>query len=135
MSVSPEDAEVLASRQFSVTELCRLFGVPPPLVQDYSNNTFTNAATAELWFASRTLLPWANKLEAEFARSLFVDPSYSLEIDLSGLQRGDYQSRWAANVAAVTAGILTRDEVREQEGYQPMPADDAPAATTPQPAD
>jgi len=33
LSVSPEDAEVLASRRFSVEELCRVFQVPPPIVQ------------------------------------------------------------------------------------------------------
>ena len=122
ISVSPEDAEVLASRQFSVIEIARLFGVPPPIIGDYTNNTFTNAATASLWFATNTLAPWARKIEAEFARQLFADSNYSLEIDLSGLTRGDYATRWTANVAAVTAGILTVDEVRDQEGYGPNPA-------------
>ena len=30
LTVSPEDAEVLASRKFAVAEIARLFGVPPP---------------------------------------------------------------------------------------------------------
>lgn len=120
LSCSPEDAEVLASRKFTVVELCRLFNVPPPIVQDYSNNTFTNAAQANLWFASNTLAPIARKIEAEFSRSVFADPAYSIEIDLSGLLRGDYATRWTANVAAVGAGILTKDEVREQEGFGPL---------------
>jgi len=79
VSVSPEDAEVLASRAFTVAEICRLFQVPPPLVQDYSHSTFTNAAQADLWFRPHL-------------------------------------------IAAVGAGILTADEVREQEGYGPLPA-------------
>ena len=62
------------------------------------------------------------KIEAEFGRSVFSDPAYHLEIDLSGLVRGDYATRWTANVAAVTAGILTVDEVRAQESYGPRPA-------------
>lgn len=66
LSVSPEDAEVLASRRFSVEELCRLFQVPPPIVQDYTHNTFTNASQASLWFAQITLTPWVKKIEAEF---------------------------------------------------------------------
>jgi HK97 family phage portal protein len=125
ISVSPEDAEVLASRKFSVTEICRLFNVPPPIVQDYSNNTFTNAAQASLWFATNTLAPLARKVEAEFSRSVFTDSAYHLELDLSGLVRGDYATRWQANVAAVGAGILTADEIREQEGYGPLPAGSA----------
>ena len=120
ISVSPEDAEVLASRQFSVIEICRLFNVPPPIVQDYSHATFTNASQASTWFAQNTLTPWARKLEAEFGRSVVADPAVHIEVDLSGLVRGDYATRWTANVAAVQAKILTVDEVREQEGYGPL---------------
>jgi HK97 family phage portal protein len=124
MAVSPEDAEVLASRRFSVEEICRVFNVPPPIVQAYEFNTFTNAAQASLWFASNTLAPWCRKIEAAFARSVFLptEADLSLELDLSGLMRGDYSARWQANVAAVGAGILTADEVREQEGFNPLPA-------------
>ena len=122
MSVSPEDAEVLASRQFTVVEICRLMNVPPPIVQAYEYNAFASAAQANLWYATNTLAPIARKVEAEFQRSVFTDPAFHLEVDLSGLVRGDYVSRWQANVAAVTANILTADEVRAQEGYGPRPA-------------
>lgn len=124
MSVSPEDAQVLESRRFSVEELARLFQVPPPLVQDYTRNTFTNAATAGTWFAQFTLLPWVRKIEAEFKRSVFgMNSGYELELDMSGLTRGDYQTRWASYAVAKGQGILTVDEIRAAEGYGPMPAD------------
>ncbi len=65
-------------------------------------------------------MPWARKIEAEFGRSVFSDPVwFHIEIDLSGRTRGDYATRWQANVAAVNAKILTADEVRAQEGYGP----------------
>lgn len=119
LSVSPEDAEVLASRRFSVEELCRLYQVPPPIVQDYTHNTFTNAAQAALWFAQFSLGPWVRKIEAEFARSVFTDPAMQLEIDLGGLMRGDYVQRWQAHEIAVRNGILDVNEVREVEGWSP----------------
>jgi len=50
---------------------------------------------------------------------VFTDPAFHVEVDLSGLVRGDYATRWTANVAAVGAGILTADEIRRQEGYGP----------------
>lgn len=118
ISVSPEDAEVLASRRFSVEELCRLFQVPPPIVQDYTHNTFTNSQQAALWFAQFSLTPWARKIEAEFSRVIFMDNA-SLEIDLSGLTRGDFATRWAAWKIAVDTNILTVDEVRDIEGWGP----------------
>lgn len=123
MSVSPEDAEVLASRRFSVEELARLFQVPPPLIQDYTHNTFTNSAQAGLWFAQFSLAPWCKKIEAEFSRSLFNGSEFYLEIDLSGLMRGDYAARWAAYDIAIKNGILDANEIREAEGYNPRAAD------------
>ena len=67
---------------------------------------------------------------------MFSDPAYHIEVDLSGLVRGDYVSRWTANVAAVTAGILTRDEIRAQEGYGSITeTQSAPPAAPPGPMD
>jgi HK97 family phage portal protein len=119
IAVSPEDAEVLESRRFTVEEICRLYQVPPPIVQDYAHNTFTNSQQAATWFAQLTLTPWVRKIEAEFSRVLFADPDVHLEIDLSGLMRGDYAARWQAAQIAIQNGILTPNEVREAEGYNP----------------
>jgi HK97 family phage portal protein len=118
--ISPEDAELLATRKFGVEEICRLYQVPPPLVQDYSHNTFTNSETAGRWFAMFCLTPWARKIEAEFARSVFpIGGPYELEFDLSGFLRGDPQTRWAAHKIALDGGVLDPDEVRQVEGWNP----------------
>ncbi|OYW88800.1 MAG: phage portal protein [Sphingobium sp. 32-64-5] len=116
--ISPEDAELLETRKFGVVEICRLFQVPPPLVQAYENSTFTNSAQAGLWFATFCLAPWARKIESEFARSVFpTGGPYELELDLSGFLRGDPQTRWAAHKIAIEAGVLDPDEVRQIEGW------------------
>lgn len=126
--ISPEDAELLETRKFGVIELCRLFQVPPPIVQAYENNTFTNAAQAGLWFATFCLAPWARKIEAEFARSVFpTGGSYELELDLSGFLRGDPETRWNAHKIAIDSGVLDPDEVRQIEGWNPRSASDRPA--------
>ena len=118
--ITPEDAELLASRRFSVEEICRLYQVPPPLIQDYSHNTFTNSETAGRWFAQFTLGPWVRKIEAVLSRALFPDGSgLEVELDLSAFLRGDPQTRWQAHKIAVETGILTADEVREIEGFNP----------------
>lgn len=126
--VSPEDAELLETRKFGVEEICRLFQVPPPLVQDYSHNTFTNSETAGRWFAMFTLAPWARKIETEFARSLFSTGSgYELELDLSGFLRGDPATRWQAHQIALQNDVLTANEVRQIEGWNPKTEDPANA--------
>lgn len=124
--MSPEDSELLETRQFSVIELCRLFQVPPPIVQAYENNTFTNASQAGLWFATFCLAPWARKIEAEFARTALAS-GYELELDLSGFLRGDPETRWAAHKIAIETNVLDPDEVRQVEGWNPRPAQKEPA--------
>lgn len=125
ISISPEDAEFLSSRRFTVEELARLFGVPPPIVGDLSHGTFTNSETVGRWFATHTLAPWIRKVESEFQRSVFSEATrqtHRLEIDMSGFLRGDPAQRWAAWKIAREADILTADEIREAEGYNPRPA-------------
>ncbi|WP_277970458.1 phage portal protein [Sphingomonas echinoides] len=118
--ISPEDAELLETRKFGVIEICRIFQVPPPIIQAYENNTFTNAAQAGLWFATFCLAPWARKIEAEFARAVFpTNGPYELELDLSGFLRGDPATRWAAHKIAVDTGVLDPDEIRAIEGWNP----------------
>jgi HK97 family phage portal protein len=118
--ISPEDAELLETRRFGVEEIARLFQVPPPIIGDYTHNTFTNSETAGRWFATFCLAPWARKIEAEFARSLFpIGSPYELELDLSGFLRGDPETRWNAHKIALDAGVLDADEVRQVEGWNP----------------
>jgi HK97 family phage portal protein len=125
ISLSPEDAEFLSSRRFTTEELARIFGVPPPIIGDLSHGTFTNSETVGRWFAQHTLAPWIRKLESEFTRSVFSEASrttHKLELDMSGFLRGDPAQRWAAWKIAVDANILSPDEVREEEGWNPRAA-------------
>ena len=74
--------------------------------------------------------PWARKIEAEFARSVFPTASgYELELDLSGFLRGDPETRWNAHKIALETGVLDPNEVRQIEGWNPRvettPAPDA----------
>ncbi|WP_020146820.1 phage portal protein [Thioalkalivibrio sp. ALJ15] len=124
ISMNPEDAELLASRKFSVEELARIYGVPPPIIGDLTHGTFTNAETVGRWFAQQTLSLWIRKLEAEMVRSVFSETSratHMLDFDLSGFQRGDPESRWTSHKIAKDAGILTANEIRQVEGWNPLP--------------
>jgi len=122
ISISPEDAELLASRRFSTEELARIFQIPPPMVGIWDHSTFTNSETAGRWFAQHTLGGWIAKIEAEFARSVFSEAAratHRLELDLSGFLRGDPETRWKSHEIAVRNGILTPNEIREREGWNP----------------
>lgn len=42
ISLPPEDSQFLSTRQFGVNEICRIFRVPPHMVQDLEHATFSN---------------------------------------------------------------------------------------------
>lgn len=116
ISVDPQHAEILESRRFTVEEACRIFGVPPPLAQEYSNNTFTNAETAGRWFSQFTLAGWVRKLESAMRRSLLAGTDYVVDFDMSAFERGDPMTRWSVNKIAIETGVFTPEEVRAREG-------------------
>lgn len=62
------------------------------------------------------------KLEAEFSRSVFSEAeraSYEIDFDMSGLLRGDPETRWKSHEIALRNNVLDADEVREEEGWNP----------------
>jgi HK97 family phage portal protein len=124
-SATPEDSQLLESRKYSTEEIARIFNVPPPLIQDYSRNTFTNSSAAGRWFAQFSLAPWVRKLEEAFRASVLTEAeraTHRVEFDLSGLLRGDDAQRWQNWSIALDKGVLTPEEVRGEEGWVPRAA-------------
>ncbi len=117
LSITLEDAELLASRKFQTEEVARLFNIPLPILNVWDHSTFTNSDTASQWFAQLCLSPWVARIEAEFSRTLFNDPDFRLEIDLSGLLRGNFATRIQSEINLVRSGVLTPNEVRLAEGW------------------
>lgn len=127
VTATPEDIELLAARRFAIEEAARLYQVPPPIIGSLEFGTFTNAETLLRWFGQSTISTWCRKIEAEFHRSLFPTASrrtHRFEVDLSGLLRGDPETRWRSHEIAVRNRILTPNEVREVEGWNPREGGD-----------
>lgn len=129
ISGSPVDQEILMARRFAGEEAARVYGVPPPIIGDLTHGSFANVNDLLRYWAMGTVAQWARRIEAEFARSVFSGRrTHELVIDLSGLLRGDPEQRWAAWKIASDSGILTKNEIRTEEGYNRLPGgDDFPA--------
>ena len=117
ISNTPADTEMLETRRWLVTEAARIFQVPPPLLQDYERNTFTNAATAGRWFSTFTLTTWVRKFEAVFNAAMLPEGEY-LELDMSAFTRADPKERWDGYKIALENDVLKPEEVKRMEGYE-----------------
>lgn len=120
LSVTPEDAQFLETRKFQVTDIARIFRIPPHMIGDLERATFTNIEHQSLNFVIHTIRPWLVRWEQAISRDLIADDEYFAEFLVDGLLRGDTKSRFEAYGKAITDGWLSRNEVRELENKNPQ---------------
>lgn len=125
IGIPNDDAQFLETRKFQVREIARLFRVPPHLVSDLEQATFSNIEQQSLEFVIYTMMPWFTRWEQEISRSLLLEQerqTYFAEFLVDALLRGETSVRFAAYTTAITAGWMTRNEVREKENMNPTNA-------------
>ena len=123
ISISPDEAQFIETRKFQAEEICRIFSVPPSLVQLPSQTSYNNTEQQNLMFARHTIVPWTQRVEQEIDRKLI--PSYDrpqiyAKFKLSDLQRGDSAARANYFTQMLQAGVLSINEVRAEEELNPI---------------
>ncbi len=122
LSVSPEDAQMLESRRFSIEQIARMYRVPPPVLGDLSNGSYANVTELGRWFAGHTIRPWLVKWERTIERSLFSTEgrrNHHVEFDMDELLRGDMLTRFQAYRVAREIGVYNANELRAFERQNP----------------
>lgn len=119
VSISPADAQMLESRQFSVLEIARFFGVSPIKLFDTTASTYSNVENAQLSFLTDTISPLVEKLENEFNRKLFR-PSESkfmeCRFDVAQLLRADLMTQADYYSKLFNIAGFTPNEIRKKLG-------------------
>jgi HK97 family phage portal protein len=130
LTLQATDASLVEQQTWALQEVCRIFRVPPPLVQDWSRSTYTNSEQADLWFAKHTILPMARSKEAVLQRVLELrgDDRRGIYVRfaLDGLLRGDFRTRAEGYKSLIYAGVMTRQEARALEELDEIPGLDRP---------
>jgi HK97 family phage portal protein len=122
LSMPLEDAQYIESRKFQITDIARIFGVPPHKIGDLERATFSNIEQQSISFVVDTLLPWVKRWESEINRSCLPRGGrYFVKFNLAGLLRGDIASRYAAYKIGRDGGWLCADDIRELEDMNPLP--------------
>ena len=128
ISISPDEAQFIETRKFQAEEICRIFSVPPALVQLESQTTYNNVEQQNLQFARHTVTPWAKRIEQEIDRKLLQArerPELYSKFNLNDLYRGDMQSRAAFYTQMLQNGVLNINEVRQKEDMNPTEGGDS----------
>jgi HK97 family phage portal protein len=126
--ISPTDADYIAARKMSATEICMIWRVPPPLVGLLENATLNNVESLHRWFLQTTVGHYLDAIEAEMTRKLTRDRDRQLYFEHSTERhlRGSSKEQAEASRVRIMAGYLTPNEARQRENLPPLPNLDEP---------
>lgn len=121
IGVSPEDAQFLTSRKFSVIEVARWLNIPPHMLKDLEKATFSNIESQGIEFVTYTLMPWLKTWESEANYKMFGVEGrrkFFTEFVANALLRGDSKTRFEGYRVAINSGWISRNEVRQLENMR-----------------
>ena len=127
ISLPPEDSQFLSTREFGVEEICRIFRVPPHMVQDLKRATFNNIEHQSIDFVMHTIMPWLVRIEQAIVKDVLIEEeqdTYFPKFNVDGLMRGDYQSRMNGYAVGFSNGFLSPNDIRKLENMDLIPTED-----------
>lgn len=118
------DAQFLQSRQFSIEEISRWWGVPPfELMQTDKQTSWGTGIEAQQRGLGRTVLaPWATRFD-EYASTLLGASSF-VEFDFAGLERPDPETEIELLLKQTGKPYLTVNEARKIRNLEPIAGGD-----------
>lgn len=121
LSVNNDESQFLETRKYQISEIARLFRVPPHMIGDLDRATFSNVEQQSIDFVTHCIRPWCVRWEQAILRDLIAeDEKFFAEFLLDGLLRGDAASRSQALQTQFLNGALSIDEWREIENRNPL---------------
>lgn len=125
VTVNSSDAQLIEARQFSVTDVARLFRMPPHKIGDLAKSTNNNIEHQSLEHHLDCLMPWYERLEAGLDAALLTpeeqDAGFYWQFDVTALLRGDTKARMERAKNLFYVGAMSPDDVRQEEGLNPIP--------------
>jgi HK97 family phage portal protein len=130
-TLPPQEAQLLATREFEIEEVARFYGVPPWLIGHTSKSTSwgTGLESQLLGFYTLTMRPILKNAEGAIRRRLLTPAErgrMEVEFNSEGLLRTDSQGRATFLKTMVESGLMTINEGRAREGLPPMDGCDRP---------
>lgn len=116
VGLDAEKSQIIAVHQFLVTEICRIFRVPPHIVAELTRSTNNNIEQQAIEAVQRCLMPWVKRFEDEADAKLFGANRRALysKMNLLALLRGDAKSQAESFQIYRNMGVMNADEIRER---------------------
>ncbi|MBG9657088.1 phage portal protein [Cytobacillus firmus] len=122
------DSEFIASQNFSLRQICRIYGIPPHMVGDLERSTFNNIEQMSMDFVLNTLQPICVSIEEEMDFKLFnkqeKQKGYYVKFNLTSALRADSKSRGEYMQLMLRNGLMSPNEGRKLEELEPVEGGD-----------
>jgi HK97 family phage portal protein len=121
ISVTPEDAQFLGTRQAQNLDIAMLFGIPPHMLGQVDRTTSwgTGIEQQSLGFLRYTLEAWIHAFEDAWSGMLPGPQNARFNVD--ALLRTSTLERFQIYQAARNSAVYTIDEIRAFENLAPLP--------------
>ncbi|MFG2670845.1 phage portal protein [Streptomyces sp. NPDC048445] len=117
------DSQFLESREFQITEIARMFGVPLFLLMESSKSTSWGTGLeqqAQGWVTFDLAPTWLGPTEQRITKELLPVGEYA-HYSLQGLLRGDSSGRATFYRAMRDTGVMSANDIRYLEELPPIP--------------
>ena len=129
MGLSPKDMDFIQLKNMSAKDIALIFGVPSQLIGIPDAQTYSNFAEAKLALYNETIIPLLDRIQSDLNEWLVPKFGDDLELryDIDSIPAmAEQRTRVFESVTqGVQNGILTRNEAREQLGYETIEGADS----------
>lgn len=122
ITIPPEHAQFIETRKFQISEIARIFRVPPHMIGDLDRATFSNIEHQSIEFVVHSLRPWLVRLEQTLDR-LLPGGRYA-RFNVDGLLRGDSKARFESYSMGRMWGVYSANDIRALEDLPPVESGD-----------
>ena len=134
VSLTPQESQLLETRQFTTDEICRWFGVPPQLIGAGTTASWGNGIEQiTAGFEKYTLAPMVTSIEQAIRKRLMTPQErreFDIEFSMYNLTKASLKDRSSIYSTMVQNGVWTRNEVRTFEGMPTIEGGDDLTAQT-----
>lgn len=127
LTIAPDAAQFMETRQFGVTDVARWFNLPPHMLYDLLRSTFSNIEHQDIQFVKYSLRSFIKRKETELEKKLLLPKEKGkirIRYNLDGMLRGDLATLTQHIKEMVLSGVLNPDEGRSMLNRNPRPDGD-----------
>lgn len=126
ISVPPEEAQFLQTRELQIDEVARILDINPILLQHFTKATTWGSGVAEFLtaFGTLTIAPWLEREEDVLNYDLFREDErsrYYCKYNANALMRGDAKTQAEVLEVKRRNGVINADEWRALDEDNPLP--------------